>query len=115
MRWIFSCLRGWKKIADRLPSYQLSTKPRNVATPIFSGSENSRSQSTDSSRSCRPSTPVARSADFIAMPTPDENTGSRSSEEHTSELQALMRISYAVLGLNITIHTTIRDTELTNH
>src|SRR3546814_10478855 len=46
----------------------------------------------------------ARSAATVAfaarsVPPPARNTGSQRSEEHTSELQSLMRISYAVFCL----------------
>src|SRR3546814_8434484 len=37
------------------------------------------------------------------------------SEEHTSELQSLMRISYAVFGLHKTTNIPLRKTKNTNH
>src|SRR3546814_2661161 len=45
--------------------------------------------------------PVALSRDTvrIALPPPAQQTSTRRSEEHTSELQSLMRISYAVFCL----------------
>src|SRR3546814_9474727 len=42
--------------------------------------------------------PLRCDARYSTMPRPDDRTLTRS-EEHTSELQSLMRISYAVLGL----------------
>src|SRR3546814_5912313 len=47
-------------------------------------------------------------------PAPDFWTGKRRSEEHTSELQSLMRISYAVFCLKQTNQTHTPDQTTTN-
>src|SRR3546814_3211037 len=44
--------------------------------------------------------------------TPQAENLSRRSEEHTSELQSLMRISYAVFSLKKHNYTTIHNTQL---
>src|SRR3546814_5640548 len=43
---------------------------------------------------------------LAALPKPASGLGPRRSEEHTSELQSLMRVPYAVLCLQKTIHGT---------
>src|SRR5215217_7543436 len=70
---------GWKMMSWKPPAYQDSTKVRNVSTPALSGTAYSRSQSTVSPANARPMHFAAMLADFTAMVTPEENTGSRNS------------------------------------
>src|SRR3546814_8338300 len=54
----------------------------------------------------------------LAAHTPSANAGTSRSEEHTSELQSLMRISYAVFCLkkkNTTIHHHSTDVHTDTH
>src|SRR3546814_2217599 len=53
--------------------------------------------------------PGARRQAARDLPDRPPGTGFRRSEEHTSELQSLMRISYAVYCLKIKIHKKITD------
>src|SRR3546814_3431710 len=50
-----------------------------------------------------------------SAPTPGQPPQESRSEEHTTELQSLMRISYAVFCLNKKKHQTQRNTNNTDH
>src|SRR3546814_17931633 len=92
--------RGRWRVATALPPCHLSPKPRRVSSSIFHDAA-----LTDSSpRLVFTTSPVAPTqSPRLMWPKPSKSAvtaaGAKRSEEHTSELQSLMRISYAVFCL----------------
>src|SRR3546814_8918296 len=70
-------------------------------TTLFRSGRTAASTSPAPALRCRPRWPAAAGCCTRATSTPTSTTGTRRrrSEEHTSELQSLMRISYAVFCL----------------
>src|SRR3546814_9885852 len=63
------------------------------------GKARARLRLQQSAQACRGCRPVLREGDLLYRPPLQRRGGADRSEEHTSELQSLMRISYAVFCL----------------
>src|SRR3546814_5553552 len=104
--------RGWLRVAPcrpepgagygQMPSRGLPSRTNGNATTRTGTSRPRMSTRTSASSAA---SPAGTRAKAIALPSVGENVPDRRSEEHTSELQSLMRISYAVFCLKKKKHT----------
>src|SRR3546814_4836658 len=90
------CLRKFSRIRSMMITDSLTEYPRTASTPASTDSENSHWKNAKNPRMITTSCRLAITPDTANF---HSNSMARRSEEYTSELQSLMRISYAVICL----------------